>query len=117
MTALEIVIAACVITLPFGVWRVTTRRMSLPWFLAIHVPIPFIFLLRVEAGYSYTLIPFTLTACVVGQLVGGWIGMLLLRRRGRDKGPLEAMPASAVATTTESAPRRLDLGKRGDLTD
>jgi len=82
--ALVLVAAVFVLTLPFGAWRATTRRYSLWWFLAIHVPIPFIFLLRVEAGYSYTFIPFTVTACVAGQLVGGSLGARFLRRRRSD---------------------------------
>ncbi|HJW75245.1 MAG TPA: hypothetical protein VJ787_06195 [Thermoleophilia bacterium] len=117
MTAFEIVAAAFAITLPFGAWRVTTRRLSLRWFLAIHLPIPFIFLLRVETGYSYALIPFTVTACVLGQLVGGRLGVFLLRRRRRDDAPLEAVPASAVATPGEGGSRGLDLRERRDLTD
>jgi len=82
--ALALVAAVFAITLPFGVWRVTTRRYSLRWFLAIHAPIPFIFLLRIEAGYSWAFIPFTVTACVAGQLLGGWLGTRLFRRRRVD---------------------------------
>lgn len=117
MTAFEIVAAAFVITVPFGVWRITTRRMSVPWFLAIHLPIPFIILLRVEAGYSYRLIPFTVTACVLGHLVGGRLGILLLRRHRRHESSLEAAPASAAATSGDASSRRLDLREPGDLTD
>jgi hypothetical protein len=85
--AIELVAAVFAITLPFGAWRVTTRRYSLWWFLSIHVPIPFIFMLRMEAGYSYAFIPFTVGACVAGQLVGGRLGGLLLRRwRGGRSG-------------------------------
>jgi hypothetical protein len=94
--ALELLAGVFAITLPFGMWRATTRRLSLWWFLAIHVPIPFIFLARIEAGYPYTFIPFTVSACLAGQLVGGKIGSLLLQRRtsGRDL----TTPETAVAS-------------------
>ena len=67
---LELLTAAFLITLPFGAWRATTRRLSLRWFLAIHVPIPIILLIRIESGYSWHYIPFTLGGCLLGQVLG-----------------------------------------------
>ncbi len=67
---LELLTAAFLITLPFGAWRATTRRLSLRWFLAIHVPIPIILLIRIESGYNWHYIPFTLGGCLLGQILG-----------------------------------------------
>ncbi len=118
--AFALIAAVFAITLPFGVWRITTRRYSLWWFLSIHVPIPFIFLLRMAAGYSYTFIPFTVSACVAGQLVGGRLGARLLRhRRGgsaqRDETQAEASGTpAAVITLADARSRRRDHSGRVD---
>lgn len=108
--AYELVAAAFALTLPFGAWRVTTRRLSLWWFLAIHIPIPFIFLLRIEAGYPYTFIPFTVSACLAGQLVGGKIGTLFFRRRGH------AGSRPGTAQEPVLSPARDTGGHQGELT-
>ncbi|MCL6635822.1 MAG: hypothetical protein K6T29_08680 [Peptococcaceae bacterium] len=57
--------------LPLGRWRAAVRKFSVPWFLAVHLSIPLIAFLRVKMGLGAWLIPFTLGAAVVGQLVGG----------------------------------------------
>jgi hypothetical protein len=41
------------------------------WWLLIHLPIPFIVLLRIEAGLSWHFIPFTLVSSIAGQVIGG----------------------------------------------
>ncbi len=60
-----------IITLPFGRWRTRCRKYSVSWFLAIHLPIPVIILMRLGAHFSYTYIPLFLASTVLGQLVGG----------------------------------------------
>ena len=60
-----------VITLPFGVWRSYTRKFTIQWWLAIHLVIPFIFLMRRWGGFTYWFIPLFLTATVLGQILGG----------------------------------------------
>lgn len=60
--------------LPLGRWRVSLRKFSTPWFLAVHMSIPFIIFLRIEMGLSMWFIPLTLGAAVAGQLVGGATG-------------------------------------------
>ncbi|MFV1957142.1 MAG: hypothetical protein ACC640_05110, partial [bacterium] len=60
-----------IITLPFGRWRVRCRKYSVNWFLAIHLPIPVIILMRLGAHFSYIYIPLFLASTVLGQLVGG----------------------------------------------
>ena len=65
--------ATFVITLPFGVWRATCRKFTIQWWLAIHLVIPFIFLMRRWGGFSYWYIPLFLASTVLGQIVGGRI--------------------------------------------
>ena len=57
--------------LPLGRWRSTVKKFSLPWFLAVHLSIPLIVLLRVRLGLNAWDIPLNLAAAVAGQFVGG----------------------------------------------
>ena len=66
-----LLLAAFVLTVPFGIWRVRTRKFSVAWFTAIHLPIPLIFMVRTGMGFSYVLIPLVLIASVSGQMIGG----------------------------------------------
>jgi hypothetical protein len=72
-----------VLNLPFGFWRAGTKRFTLPWFLAVHVPVPLIICLRYAAGLGWRLItfPVLIGAFFTGQFLGGKLRML--RRRGR----------------------------------
>ena len=63
------------INLPFGYYRKRARRFSLRWFLCIHLPIPFIFLGRVLSNLDFRYIPIFVTAAVLGQIIGGRIGL------------------------------------------
>jgi hypothetical protein len=60
-----------VITLPFGVWRSFTRKFTIQWWLAIHLVIPLIFVMRRWGGFSYYFIPLFLASTVLGQIIGG----------------------------------------------
>jgi len=66
-------LAVFLINLPFGAWRVRTRKRSPQWFLSVHVPIPFLFLLRRALGLSAWYIAFSVVAAVAGQFLGGRI--------------------------------------------
>ena len=80
MVRLEVVATVFALTVPFGCYRSFTTKLSARWFLAIHLPVPFIFLVRIGAGLPYTFIPFTCLAFASGQLVGGWAGGRWRRR-------------------------------------
>ena len=63
MVRIIVVLAIVVlVTLPFGFYRAYTRKLSLRWFLAIHVPVVLVFLARFEAHLSYVFIPLTVLA-------------------------------------------------------
>jgi hypothetical protein len=70
-----LLIAACIdflINIPFGYWRANLKRFSLQWFLSIHLPIPFIILVRIYTGIGFEFItyPIMIIAFILGQLAG-----------------------------------------------
>jgi hypothetical protein len=58
--------------IPFGYWRSHTRKFSLQWLLAIHVPVPFIICVRLLLGLGWRPItfPVLIGAFFIGQFVG-----------------------------------------------
>ncbi|WP_242832439.1 hypothetical protein [Desulfosporosinus orientis] len=68
---MAVMIIALSINIFLGRWRVKTRKFSLHWFLAIHIAVPLIYLLRVYEGLAYWTIPFLVVFSVLGQIVGG----------------------------------------------
>ncbi|MEK6531746.1 MAG: hypothetical protein AABZ23_04545 [Deltaproteobacteria bacterium] len=71
---LLLIAAALVLNLPFGYFRAGAKKFSLKWFLYIHLPIPFIFLLRRFAGIGAEFIPIIAAGAIAGQLIGGRLG-------------------------------------------
>lgn len=68
---LMLVIAALVLNTPFGYLRVKARKFSIAWFLYIHLPIPFLFVLRRLAGFGIEFVPIIAVGAILGQLLGG----------------------------------------------
>jgi hypothetical protein len=94
---------AVALNVPFGAYRATTTRLSARWFLALHLPIPFILLLRVASGHSYRVIPLLVAASVAGQLLGSWgYGRW---RAARAAGRPVAVPVAVDERVTETLPR------------
>ncbi|MCH7964712.1 MAG: hypothetical protein IH852_12330 [Bacteroidetes bacterium] len=60
------------VNIPFGYWRTNVDRFSLLWILSIHLPIPFIILLRLYSGIGFEFIsyPIMIIAFILGQLAG-----------------------------------------------
>ncbi|HEY3307035.1 MAG TPA: hypothetical protein VGJ93_01145 [Desulfuromonadaceae bacterium] len=79
LTTIGLIVLSFVVNIPCGYLRENYKKFSLMWFLMIHISIPFIVLLRIEAGISWHVIPLTLGGAVAGQIVGGAIN----RRRKR----------------------------------
>ena len=61
-----------IINLPFGYWRGGQKKYSLKWFLAIHIPVPIIILIRIysDVGFDWYTYPLFVGAFFLGQLVG-----------------------------------------------
>lgn len=62
-----------VANLPFGFWRACERKGSLRWVLAIHIPVPFVILLRYLFGFGFSILPLSVLAFFLGQFIGGKI--------------------------------------------
>jgi hypothetical protein len=79
-----------VVNLPFGFWRAGVPRLSRPWFLAVHLPVPLVILLRWASGLGFHLatFPVMVGAFFAGQLAGG-----MLRRARRPWSPSALRPA------------------------
>lgn len=62
-----------IIDLPFGYWRASVKAKSYKWFLAIHIPIPFIIILRFlfKIDFVWYSFPFTFLSFFLGQFIGG----------------------------------------------
>lgn len=61
-----------VLNIPFGYWRANVKKLSVQWFLAIHIPVPFIIALRLMSGIGfawYTYV-FLVGAFFLGQQFG-----------------------------------------------
>lgn len=58
--------------LPFGYWRANVPRFSVPWVLAIHLPVPAIVALRqvLGIGWAWFSFPPLIGAFFLGQLSG-----------------------------------------------
>jgi len=90
--------AVVLVTLPFGFYRAYTRRLSLRWFLAIHVPVVVAFLLRTEARLSYAFIPLTAVAFAAAQFGGARLGRWWIKQH-----PVEQRQADATSGEPETA--------------
>ena len=71
-----------IFNIPFGYWRANTRKFSLGWIAAIHLPVPLIFGLRVLFGVGLELIPIFVFFYFLGQFTGGRIRRRLAERYG-----------------------------------
>lgn len=74
--------AVFLLNLPFGYWRARVPTRSRQWFLAIHLPVPFVIALRVLSGLGWQLasFPVLVGAFFLGQFVGGRLARLFERR-------------------------------------
>ena len=61
-----------ILNIPFGYWRANVKRYSAQWFLAIHIPVPFIVALRIlsEIGFAWYTYVFLVGAFFLGQKLG-----------------------------------------------
>ncbi len=64
---------AFTLNLPFGYLRNRTKKFSFLWFLYIHLPIPFVIVFRLIAGFSMKIVPIILIASIAGQVIGARI--------------------------------------------
>ena len=67
----ELMIVVFLINLPFGYIRSRSAKFSKQWMMAIHIPVPFVFLLRIFSGLNWTAIPLLVLSDIAGQIAGG----------------------------------------------
>ncbi len=63
--------AAVLANLPLGYLRQGARKFSAPWFLWVHLSVPFIVWLRIREEVSPWWIPAFIACAVTGQFLGG----------------------------------------------
>ncbi len=70
------------VNLPFGYWRANSPKFSRQWFLAVHIPVPIVIVLRIVSGlgFQFATFPFMIGAFFLGQLIGGRLHGILERR-------------------------------------
>ncbi len=75
------------LNLPFGYWRENVKKFSLQWFLAVHVPVPFVIALRIFGGLGFQFVtyPVLVGAFFLGQFSGG---ALYKNRKKLERFPL-----------------------------
>lgn len=75
---IEATMMVLIFNIPFGYWRYNVRKLSFQWFLAVHIPVPFIILMRfgMNIGFYWITYIFLMAAFFLGQLLGGKIHQL-----------------------------------------
>jgi hypothetical protein len=76
-TLIIISLVVFILNIPFGYWRANVKRFSTQWFLAIHIPVPFIVALRIFSGIGFA--GYTYVFLVAGFFLGQQFGKLLWR--------------------------------------
>ncbi|MCL5735188.1 MAG: hypothetical protein M1274_06285 [Actinobacteria bacterium] len=108
-----VLVADVLVTLPFGFYRAYTRKLSLRWFLAIHVPVILIVLARYEAHLSYVFIPFTCVTFAGAQYVGGRVGRWWIKRHSVALAPGQpTVPPPPGSSHDPRAPQNVYHGLR-----
>ena len=71
-------ILVLLINIPFGYWRSNVRRFSWQWFLAIHIPVVFIIVIRFVSGIGFAWE--TYVFFVLAYFLGQQSGSVILKR-------------------------------------
>jgi hypothetical protein len=72
MKVLLVALIVFVINVPFGALRARHKKFSLMWWLYIHIPVPFVILLRIYSNIGFELYtyPILVGAFFTGQFAG-----------------------------------------------
>jgi hypothetical protein len=86
MTVWSVAALAALVNIPFGYWRANAGKFSRQWFLAVHIPVPIVIVLRIVSGLGFHLATFPLMigAFFFGQLAGGQLHGMLKRYTNVD---------------------------------
>ncbi len=86
MILLVVSIIVFVINIPFGYWRVSEKNYSLNWFLSIHIPIPFVVILRIYSNIGFAL--YTYPILVFSFFAGQFFGKYIYKFRAKKSLPI-----------------------------
>jgi hypothetical protein len=81
LSLIELMLAVLLINIPFGYWRSKADRFSRHWMMAVHIPVPLVFLLRIISGFSWTIIPLLMVSFATGQFIGGNIRNIFYKHK------------------------------------
>ncbi len=68
-----LIVGVTLLNIPCGMWRVSLRRLSPMWFVAVHIAVPLVILFRHLLDLSAWFIPLSLIGAVGGHLIGGYL--------------------------------------------
>ncbi len=90
-----------IINVPFGYWRAHAKARDdrKEWFLSIHAPVPFVFLIRRLVGASYYMIPFFVVAFFLGQYMGGRVNVAFRTKNGWSS---RCLPCDIIRSASSS---------------
>ncbi|HEY9246381.1 MAG TPA: hypothetical protein VIO11_05990 [Candidatus Methanoperedens sp.] len=77
LSLIELMLIVSFINVPFGYWRCKTDKFSKQWMMAVHMPVPLVFLLRMLSGFGWKEIPLLMLSFAAGQFIGGNIKKFL----------------------------------------
>jgi len=72
MDLFSVTLVIFLFNIPFGYWRANVKKFSFQWFLSIHVPVPFVVLLRIysDVGFIWYSYPLFIGSFFAGQYLG-----------------------------------------------
>ena len=72
MNIVLVAIAVFFINIPFGYWRADVIKFSLPWVMAIHIPVLIVIVLRIftNLGFEFYTYPVLIAVFFFGQYLG-----------------------------------------------
>ena len=87
MNLILVTIFVFLLNLPFGYWRANVEKFRLQWFLAIHIPVPFIIAARIlsDIGFEFYTYPILIGAFFGGQFLGRYF---YTKRKNLGQSPL-----------------------------
>jgi len=87
VTPAEMSILIFLMNLPFGAWRARLRKLSPPWFVAIHLPVALAIGMRILIGVPFRLVtlPLYVLAFFLGQLTGATLSPAAPGPRGKSQ--------------------------------
>ncbi len=78
MGILSLAVIVFFLNIPFGYWRSNTKKFSLQWVLAIHLPVLLMIGLRIISGIGFQLYTFPI---MVGVFFSGqYLGSIIFKR-------------------------------------